>query len=107
TPGCRVDGRRTSCPEETPVRLMTGLRPQSSPSLLISPGDGGAGPGVDDVARTASFMARLVQLIVDVPAVRLQRQPDAVDGEIAVRSGGVRLGNAERLITGRPAPAGG
>ena len=57
--------------------------------------------------RSAAFDARLLQLIVDVPAVVLQRQPEGVDRQSPVRSGGVRLGDAERVVGGRTAAAGG
>src|SRR5687767_14364716 len=67
-------GRRTQVGLSEPYaqRVLAGLL------LLIGPGDNGSAVGIDHVVRAASFEARVLQLVVYVPPIRFQRQPDLI-----------------------------
>src|SRR5262245_56713393 len=72
--------------------------------LLVPLGLDHAGGGIDDVVRTAAFQARILQLVIDVPAVVFQDDLNAKAGKIAIGFRRVCLSDRKRLISGQRNP---
>src|SRR5688572_17578658 len=77
--------------------------------LVILLGHNRAGRGINYIVRPAAVERRTLQLVGDVPAVRFERDFDAVLGQVGVDTLRIGTGNPESLVTRecRPASAGG
>src|SRR5207248_277809 len=68
-------------------------------SLVIPPPDDGPRARIHDVVRPSPLEAGVLQFVVDVPAVRLQHQSNAIEGQIAVCRGCVSLRDAQGFLS--------